>query len=143
MKFNSIFILLFFLPLFSFGQPNTKTTVDSTKCYSHFDTLANRQIYILVDSMPKFPGGNKAMLDFISKNIKYHHGDCFTGTVFVSFIVESNGQLTNKKIKKGITKYADNEALELIDKMPNWIAGTCNGELVPVEMIIPIRFMLR
>ena len=121
----------------AFGQTNL------TGCASKYDTLSNREIYIIIDSMPEFPGGLDSLNNFIAKNLKYPiQGGCFEGAVYVSFIVEPDGRLTNKTIIKGISNPVDNEAMSLLDKMPNWIPGNCNGHVVPVEIAIPIRFNL-
>ncbi len=130
-----IFILL---NLFS-GIVNAQT-----KCTSKFDTVTKRQIYMSADSMPKFPkNGNAGMFAFISENIKHQEGFVITGTVYVSFVVETDGTLKHKKIIKGITADTNKEALSIIDKMPDWIPGFCEGKKVPVQMIIPIKYVIR
>lgn len=115
-----------------------------TKCYSKFDTLTKRQIYTTTDSMPSYPINGKAgMFAFISQNIKYQEGFVVTGTVYLSFVVEIDGKLTHKKVLKGIADGVDKEALSIIDKMPHWIPGFCEGKKVPVQMVIPIRYIIR
>jgi len=114
---------------------------DSSKCLSRFDTLTKREVYILAGSMPQFPGGMKAMLDFISKNLNYpRYSNCYNFTVFVSFIVEVDGRLTNKKVLNVSIDPAITEALKMLDKMPEWKPGFFDGTPVPVKYHIPIRF---
>jgi len=115
-----------------------------TKCYSKFDTLTKRQIYTTTDSMPSYPvNGYAGMFAFISRNMKYQEGCVITGTVYMSFIVETDGTLTHKKIIKGITEDINKDALSIIDKMPKWLPGFCEGKKVPVQMVIPIRYIIR
>jgi Gram-negative bacterial TonB protein C-terminal len=69
-------------------------------------------------------------------------GGCYTGIICISVIVETDGNLTNKRIWRSIHKNADEEALKVINRMPKWIAGKCNGVKVPINLIIPIRWKL-
>ncbi|TXE14508.1 TonB family protein [Algoriphagus aquimarinus] len=115
---------------------------NSDKCESKFDSTLKRSIYIIVDKMPTFPDGKESMVTYIKGNLMYPEKECIEGSVFISFIVEPDGQLSNKKIFKGITKKADKAALDLVNAMPNWIPGSCNNEIVPTQMVIPIRFNL-
>lgn len=92
--------------------------------------------------MPEFPGGSEAMVDFFAKNLKFPSMGLFGGTIIVSFVVEHDGTLSNKRIKKGIAYFVDREVLAVADKMPNWNPGACKGSFVPVEVIIPIKFNL-
>lgn len=115
-----------------------------TKCSSKFDTLTKRQIYLTVDSMPTYSINGKAgLFAFIAQNIKHQEGFVITGTVYICFVVEIDGTLTNKKILKGITEVINKEALSIIDKMPKWMPGFCEGKKVPVQMVIPIRYAVR
>jgi len=115
----------------------------NTECKSQFDSISNRIIYSLVDSMPEFPGGNDSLKKFILNNLIWpNDGANFIGTVFVSFVVEIDGTLTNKKILRGIYEHADEESLRIIDIMPKWIVGKCKGESVPVKYVMPIRFRI-
>ena len=132
---DHIFVLLVLLSSLANAQ---------IKCSSKFDTLTKKQIYISVDSMPQFPtNGSAGMFAFIARNMEYQQGLVITGTVYVSFIVERDGTLKHKKIIKGITDGTNKEALSIIDKMPNWIPGFCEGKKVPVQMIVPIKYVIR
>ena len=133
-----IIIIIIFWAGFLYGQK-----ISTIECISQFDSLTNRTIYLFEDSIPKFPGGIDSLTKFIEKNLKYpNDGGDFTGTVLISFIVESNGNLTNVTAYQGIYEPADKEALRVIELMPKWIAGKCKGKPVPVKIILPIRFKL-
>jgi len=115
---------------------------DSGKCILILDSTSNRQVYILVDMLPEFPGGNDAMLTFISENIKIPKEADVQGTVYVSVIVEPTGQLSNIRIMRGIGGGCDEAALKVLDMMPNWVPGLCHGTAVPVSMVVPIKYRI-
>lgn len=114
------------------GQTNTLTIqpIDTT-------------IYLTVDKDPIFPGDT--MLRFLHRNIVYPPVDrCeATGTIYVEFVVEINGQITNAKIIKGLYPIYDKEILRVINSMPNWTTGYKNGKTVRTKRIIPIRIHLQ
>ena len=113
------------------------------ECVAQFDSISNRTIYRLVDSMPEFPGGIDSLFAFINNNLTYPAGDFdFEARVYVAFIVEPDGSISNKCIIRGSEELINTEALRLIDKMPKWKPGKCNDIAVPVRYIIPIRFKL-
>ena len=139
MKFYlTIFMLLWVV--MSFSQTN-KT---EEKCKFYFDSISNRTIYSMVDVMPEFPGGTDSLFSFILKNLNWPNTEVdFQGKVYISLIVETDGRLTNKFILKGIEDLADKEALRIVEKMPKWEVGKCNGMKVPVKFIVPIKFELK
>jgi periplasmic protein TonB len=116
---------------------------DSTKCASKLDTVSNRQVYYFVDKMPQFPGGDKAMYEFMAKNIKYPSEADVIGSVYIYFIVEPDGQLTNQKVIRSIGGGCDEASMDVIKLMPKWYPGSCLGHVVPVSIVLPFRFSLR
>lgn len=133
--------IIIFLLISSTGLFGQMTSPGVETCKSEFDSLANRLVYTKVDSMPTFPNGEDSLYAFISKNIKIVGGNAtYSGTVYVSFIIETDGSLTNKRLIKGFYCPADEEVLRLIDIMPDWIPGKCEGILVPVKFIFPLKF---
>lgn len=111
------------------------------KCTIRQDTITNRTIYIVADKMPSFIGGQDSLKSKIYKHLKLDGSCCIEGAVFVSFIVETDGKITNKRIKRGIYNCnADAEALKVVDYLTGWTIGECNGQKVPVEVTVPIRF---
>ena len=95
-----------------------------------------------VDEAPQFPGGKEALMTFIKKNLRYPlAGDvCFKGKVFVSFVVEKNGSITNVEVEKGIDPAVDKEAVRLVKSMPKWKPGIQKGEAVRCRSLLPISF---
>lgn len=97
------------------------------------------------DVMPQFEGGTEAMIQFLVNNIKYPEtakNKNIEGTVYVAFVVNSKGEITKPSIKRGVEKSLDNEALRVINSMPNWKPGEKDGKKVSVEMVLPISFQL-
>lgn len=91
--------------------------------------------------MPRFPSGLAGRHQFIRENLK-NPIDChsITGRVALSFIVETDGTLTNFKIEKGIDELRNSEALRVAQLMPNWTPGVCNGQVVPIKTYMTVRF---
>lgn len=131
-----LLLLIFLCGSFLFGQ-------DSTKCISKFDTTQQRVIYTQVDSMPQFPGGNDSLWSFIVKNLEYPHHLPNSLRIYVVFTIENTGQTTNLRIYKGGYEPANKEVLRVFKQMPNWIPGSCEGEVVPVQVVIPINFEIQ
>jgi periplasmic protein TonB len=99
----------------------------------------------VVENMPDFPGGDAARIQFLSDNLKYPalaRETDIEGTVYVEFVVERNGKITNIKVKRGIGGGCDEEAVRVVKMMPNWNPGRQNGQNVRVQYMIPIKFIL-
>ncbi|MEQ8241657.1 MAG: TonB family protein [Cyclobacteriaceae bacterium] len=102
-------------------------------------------IHDFVESMPEFPGGMKAFYAFISKEINYPHAARkmnMSGRVYVQFVIDKDGSITDVKTVKGIGLGCDKEAERVIGLLPNFIPGKQRGRAVKVKMILPITFML-
>lgn len=115
-------------------------------CELKYDSALSRSYYTTVDKMPTFKGGTEKLMKTISKNLKWPGGRCdIEGTVFVACIIEADGQLTNKRILKGLSGKpcdADSEALKVVDYLTSWDPGQCDGKKVAVQYIIPVKFNL-
>lgn len=109
------------------------------------DSITDDQIYISVDKMPEYPGGKMAMNTFIMKNLNYPEASIkqgISGRVFVGFIVNEDGNLSDFRILKGISHELDDEAMRVVELMPNWIPGMKSTKPVKVRQNIPIKFSL-
>lgn len=104
------------------------------------------QVFIIVDQMPEFPGGEYAFRTYIGKNIKYPDDAKKTGIkgkVFVSFIIDKDGNVKNPKIVKSVSPSIDKEALRVISSLPKWTPGKKDGKIVAVSYTVPITFALK
>ncbi|MFH2141872.1 MAG: energy transducer TonB [Bacteroidota bacterium] len=100
----------------------------------------------IVDDMPTFPGGEEQLFKFISENIQYPDSakeNNIMGTVYLSFVVTKNGSLADVKAIRSIGGGCDEEAIRVIKSMPRWNPGKQNGQAVPVQFVIPIKFALQ
>ncbi|MEO6305377.1 MAG: energy transducer TonB [Bacteroidia bacterium] len=109
-----------------------------------FKAQATDDVFSIVDSMPKFPGGNAAIAKYIQMNMnippEVREGSKAEKT-FVKFIVDTNGKTIDPiAIKQSNYKAFDNEAIRLISKMPAWTAGMDKNKKVKVYMILPISY---
>jgi protein TonB len=101
--------------------------------------------FVIVEQMPEFPGGERALLKYISKNLKYPQiaqENGVSGVVTVNFVVDTEGRISQVKILGGISIDCDNEAIRVIKSMPLWKPGKQGGKPVRVYFTVPIRFIL-
>lgn len=106
---------------------------------------AEEEVFMVVEQQPTFPGGDEALFKFITKNIKYPYQAQkaeVQGTVFVEFIVNSDGHLSDFKILKGQGFGLDEEAMRVIKMSPDWVPGKNGGKAVKVRVQVPIKFRL-
>ena len=99
------------------------------------------------DSMPEFPGGVSAMMTYLMDNVKYPADakkDKKEGRVACSFVITKEGKVTDAHVVKSSgTESLDNEALRVVNNMPDWKPGKENGEPVNVHYTIPVVFKLK
>jgi len=112
------------------------------------ETRPQEEVFSIVEEMPQFPGGQEAFVKYLAKNIKYPLKEKeakVEGKVFVTFIVEKDGTITNVKVLKGVPdgQGLDAEAVRVISSMPGWKPGKQNGRAVRVSMNQPIKFSLQ
>src|SRR5690606_29101410 len=82
---------------------------------------------------PHFPGGESAMVEFITENIEYPlecRANGEQGIVYIQFVVRRNGELTDLKVMKGVSPLLDGAAEKVVKAMPNWVPGTQKGKKV-------------
>jgi protein TonB len=123
---------------------------DNSQEYSYVETVEEKEvveaeIFTVVEENPMFPGGDEARMKFLRDNIKYPQmarESGIQGTVYVTFVVEANGTITNIKILRGIGGGCDEEALRVVRQMPKWQPGKQRGKSVRVQFNMPIRFVL-
>ena len=105
----------------------------------------NDSIYQIVDEMPQYPGGEAAMMKFVSENVKYPQeakDKDIAGRVFVSFVVEKDGSVSTVKVMRGIGGGCDEEAVRVVKAMPKWKPGIKDGKPVRVSYMMPFTFKL-
>jgi len=101
-------------------------------------------IFVPVEDQPSFPGGEQALLKYLSQ-IKYPEmakEGSVQGTVYITFVVEKDGSVSGVKLLRGIGSGCDEESLKIVKKMPKWSPGEQRGRPVRVRMNVPIKFVL-
>lgn len=104
------------------------------------------KVFDVVEQMPQFPGGQQALFEYLSKNIKYPviaEENGVQGRVIVTFVVERDGSITDVKVVKSVDPSLDKEAQRVIKSMPHWIPGKQNGSAVRVKYTVPVIFRLQ
>lgn len=110
------------------------------------EEVVEQEIFQIVEEMPSFPGGEGKLLEYVAKNIKYPQIARETGIqgrVFVGFVVEPDGSVSNVKILRGIGGGCDEEAMRVIKSLPKWKPGKQRGKAVRVSYQIPVMFKLQ
>lgn len=103
------------------------------------------KIYDVVDEMPTFAGGDEALMQWLSENVKYPaeaEEQGIAGRVMVRFVVDEEGNVTNPVIKESVDSLLDSEAIRAVSAMPKWTPGKKDGKAVKVYFTLPVNFQL-
>lgn len=104
------------------------------------------QVFFIVEDMPEFPGGELALRQFIANAIKYPviaQENGIQGRVYVTFVVNTDGSITDARIARGVDPSLDKEALRVVNTLPKWKPGKQRGKPVRVSYTVPINFVLQ
>ena len=107
--------------------------------------VANK-VFDVVEEMPSFPGGQGALMAFLSSNIKYPvvaQENGVQGRVIVGFVVEKDGSISDVKVMRSVDPSLDREAQRVVRAMPRWKPGKQNGSAVRVKYTVPVVFRLQ
>lgn len=138
---KNILLLIFCLLFVVFGYSQKNTTKVTFKVQKTDET-----IYDSVEVMPKFPSGNMELRRYIVSNLQYPERameNGASGRVFVSFIVNTKGEVTNPVVVQSVDQDLDAEAIRVIRTLPLWNPGTQDGNAVNVRYTIPVSFVLQ
>jgi protein TonB len=130
------------------GDPNADIKIDEPVGNSDVKQVTEEdpnKIFTAVEREPAFPGGPDAFRTYLGKNIRYPavaKENNTQGKVFLSFVVERDGSLTDAKVVRGIGGGCDEEALRVLKASPKWKPGIQNGRPVRVLYTIPVSFTL-
>ena len=110
------------------------------------EEISEAEIFTVVESMPEFPGGMGELMKFLAQNIKYPplaKESGIQGRVFINFVVEPTGKISNVKVLRGIGGGCDEEAVRVVESMPSWKPGKQRGKAVRVSYNLPVKFTLQ
>jgi TonB family protein len=102
--------------------------------------------FVMVEEMPMFPGGDAALLDYISQNVKYPESaknNNITGKVILRFCITETGAINRATVLKGVDPSLDAEALRVVSSLPPFKPGMQGGKPVPVWYMVPVTFSLK
>lgn len=118
----------------------------NTNAMAQSKKIANDKVLEKAEVMPQFPGGNQAMMKFVSENVQYPEEAKekeISGRVLVGFIVEKDGSVNEVKIVRGIGGGCDEEAVRVVKAMPKWKPGKQDGKTVRVSYTMPFFFKMQ
>ncbi len=104
------------------------------------------EVFKVVEVDPEFPGGVEALYKYLAENIKYPEkakNNKVEGRVYITFVIEKDGSVSDAKVLRSVNEELDAEALRVINAMPKWKPGTQRGVPVRVQYNIPISFKLQ
>jgi TonB family protein len=104
------------------------------------------QIFVVVEEMPTYPGGDKALMEFINSNIKYPEeakNKLIQGRVILRFAVMASGKVGSVSVLKSVDPSLDEEAKRVIEALPEWKPGRQGGKPVNVWYSVPVTFQLK
>lgn len=104
------------------------------------------KIFVAVEQPAEFPGGQAAMMKWLSNNIRYPENaqaNGISGRVVVKFVVEKDGSIGQPTIVRGVDRDLDQEALRVVKRMPKWQPGKNNGQAVRSYFNLPVTFRLQ
>lgn len=128
------------------AEARTRVAKAGAQSYGKKDEeVKNSEIYSIVDVMPKYPHGERELAGFIAHNMRYPkeaRQQGVEGRVLCSFIVSSDGSISNIEIVQGLHSELDTEAVRVLSLMSKWVPGERNGERVNVKCLLPIDFTI-
>lgn len=134
-----VFALMLVLPVMAQNSKNPNPPTPKVQAKQ------KNGVYTVTDVVPAFPGGNKAMSNYLAKNIKYPKNDRennLQGRVVVQFVVEPDGSLTDVKALHSPSAAMGKEAVRVFKNSPKWKPGTVKGKAVRAMFTIPVNFTI-
>jgi protein TonB len=124
----------------------TQYSLNAQEVDGKSDVDKTNQVYTFVEQMPEYPSGEDMMKIFFSNHKKFPENakkNNIQGTVFVTFVVEKDGTLSDIKVLRGVQEDIDKEAIRVISTMPKWTPGKQRGIPVRVQYNLPVKFTLK
>ena len=131
------FIIMSLMALFGLTTVSAQKTVVAKK---------NQQVFDVVEKMPEYPGGQAALFEYLQKNVKYPvdaEKKKVEGRVLVTFVVNTDGSITDIEVVRKTFPSLDAEAVRVISGMPRWKPGEQKGQKVRVKYTVPLNFRLK
>lgn len=113
--------------------------------YCEEEEIQEAAVFKVAEEMPEFPGGPEKLLEYLNENLRYPEmarENDIQGRVYVQFVVEPDGSISNVEVIRSIGGGCDEEAVRLVQNMPKFKPGKMNGYPVRVQYTVPVKFML-
>ena len=123
-------------------EPKKDEVIGDYKALANF----SKDIFLVVEEMPEFPGGDLEMRKFIAMNVQYPEEakeEKISGKVFVQFVVNEEGNVENVGIARSVDPFLDKAAMDAVKSMPQWKPGKQRGKNVKVGFVVPINFQIK
>ena len=123
-------------------EPKKDEVIGDYKALANF----SKDIFLVVEEMPEFPGGDLEMRKFIAMNVQYPEEakeEKISGKVFVQFVVNEEGNVENVGIARSVDPFLDKAAMDAVKSMPQWKPGKQSGKNVKVGFVVPINFQIK
>ena len=128
------------------GVISLQAQTDNTKSNNNYrEVTVDEGVFVKVENPAEFPGGEEALFKYSVNNIQYPEQakkEKISGRVYVSFIVEKDGSISNAEVIRGIGGGCDEEALRVVRNMPKWKPGTQRGKPVRFQYTLPLNFKM-
>ena len=129
--------LMSLMAVFCLTTVNAQKTIVSQK---------NQEVFDVVEQMPEYPGGIQALFEYLQQNVKYPEDAVkqkIEGRVIATFVVETDGSISNVEVVKPAFPSLDAEAVRVLSAMPKWTPGMQSGKVVRVKYTVPINFNMK
>lgn len=126
------------------NDTQTESSVTDENENTSESSVVDNKVYSVVEQMPTFPGGEAALLEYISANLKYPQSALeqgTQGTVMLRFVVTGTGDIGEVQILKGLDPDCNNEAIRVVKSLPKFNPGMQQGRPVSVWYTIPVRYV--
>ncbi|MBP5418410.1 MAG: energy transducer TonB [Bacteroidales bacterium] len=125
---------------------NTEISYQNIEVEAEDEEDDDNAIFFTAEEMPIFPGGESALMKYLAQSVKYPaiaQDNGVQGRVFVSFVIDKNGDVTDVKVMRPTDPNLDKEAIRVVKSMPKWTPGKQRGKAVKVSYTVPINFVLQ
>ncbi|MDX9748091.1 MAG: energy transducer TonB [Paludibacter sp.] len=125
---------------------NKQVVIQAPVAAAKVEEEDDQVVFVVVESMPSFPGGDAALFKYLNDNIKYPviaQESGIQGRVICQFVVNRDGSIVDIEVVRSVDKSLDAEAIRVIKNMPKWTPGKQRGKTVRVKYTLPVNFRLQ
>ncbi len=128
------------------AEENTEIEYQEVVAPVEEEETESQEVFLIVEQMPSFPGGETELRKYLAQEVKYPviaQENGIQGRVFVKFVIDKDGSVTNVEVARPFDPSLDKEAVRVVKSMPKWSPGKQRGKAVRVSYTVPINFVLQ